>query len=715
MSFINAFMLAGAGFFLVPLGIHLLFRSRVNVVSWGANHLLDDVIRTQSRRMRLREILLLLMRITIPILLAIALAGPLITGNQASTSSQPISVVIVLDDSRSMLLSDESGKTSFEKAIDRLQEILRGLNRQDEVSIVTTTHPSIKRGWSSPSRALIRLASMHAEGTSEPWNVVMLGVESLFTDAQLDSRCVIVLSDFLDPQDQSLAPTQSDWETVWIPLADEHSAASTNASVDSISVDGLPTLRRDHSLSITIRNQGDQDVRRLTVTSDQNEIYREDIEFAEDQVREVVFPWKPQRAGQLCIKARVDGSDALKADNVRMTIISVVDQIPVGIIDHTATHSASLLQTSSGFVRAALGLNASSRFTVTTMTPQEWVRVPQTDWPPIMIWTSGLFEDASTETWEQFFVRGGNLIVFDHEDLADSHIELSTVSNLRDHIEFETATETIRRAASEWLSDFGDPNNGPLSSIRVRRLRSLVPSSTSSVVWQTVDDAPLLLESQSTGSGKIFQFAISSTPEDSSLPLRPAFVALLSRMIERGSKQTNHPPFDPGERAAWLPDSDTQRPSALFQADQTPNASGINDIERIAVSRIDDQRFTFDVPRQTGLITLRDQSHSKSSTVIQQRVVSTSPTESNISPSFDSTLDVLQGRFGGFVTSKQQDLSREQLISPGSRKGSQPIWPWVLAVVVLLMLAESFLSARISPASGSTQAQSHPTHAPEFA
>ena len=70
MNFLNIILLGGAAAASLPLLIHLLHKSRFKVVPWAAMHLLDPRRLAQKRRIRMENLLLLLVRCLIPVVLA---------------------------------------------------------------------------------------------------------------------------------------------------------------------------------------------------------------------------------------------------------------------------------------------------------------------------------------------------------------------------------------------------------------------------------------------------------------------------------------------------------------------------------------------------------------------------------------------------------------------------------------------------------------------
>ena len=102
MSFLNILFLAGLAGAALPVAIHLLNRERPRTRPFGWIAFLDRAHRSESRRFRLREILLLVLRGLLCALLALAFARPFFRGAPAEGAALPDHAAIVLDVSASM-------------------------------------------------------------------------------------------------------------------------------------------------------------------------------------------------------------------------------------------------------------------------------------------------------------------------------------------------------------------------------------------------------------------------------------------------------------------------------------------------------------------------------------------------------------------------------------------------------------------------------------
>src|SRR5882672_3479123 len=133
--FLNPTMLAGIGGASLPLVLHLLARARYRNVEWGAMMFLEARDPRSAVTARLKEWILLLTRMALVGLIAVALARPVIARKWAGQEGR-VTAVIVLDRTYSMGF-EEAGRTRFARAREAVLQILAALKKGDEVALVT--------------------------------------------------------------------------------------------------------------------------------------------------------------------------------------------------------------------------------------------------------------------------------------------------------------------------------------------------------------------------------------------------------------------------------------------------------------------------------------------------------------------------------------------------------------------------------------------------
>src|SRR5215217_8268752 len=116
MGFLNPLLLFGLAAVSVPIIIHLLNRRKFQKVVWAAMRFIQTSVERNQRRMRIEDLILLVLRCLLLALLALALARPALKKAGVELFGQSkVTGVIILDNSESMGMGDGS-VTRFEKA-----------------------------------------------------------------------------------------------------------------------------------------------------------------------------------------------------------------------------------------------------------------------------------------------------------------------------------------------------------------------------------------------------------------------------------------------------------------------------------------------------------------------------------------------------------------------------------------------------------------------
>jgi len=158
----------GLGLVAVPLLIHLLFRRRHRVVRWAAMDFLLAALRKQRRRMRIEDLILLLVRCAVVALLGLALARPAVhAAALAALAGGDRSVVLLVDTSGSMD-ARHTGRRALERARERATAFLDHLPETSAVSLLVTRdeatggRPRALLDGGSPADAKKRLGALRA-------------------------------------------------------------------------------------------------------------------------------------------------------------------------------------------------------------------------------------------------------------------------------------------------------------------------------------------------------------------------------------------------------------------------------------------------------------------------------------------------------------------------------------------------------------------------
>jgi hypothetical protein len=141
MSFLHPLLALGALLFAVPLIIHLLNRRKFRSVRWAAMEFLLQAYKRTRRRLRLENLILLLLRCAIPVFLALAVARPVLEDAGVLSGLDPSRHhVLLLDTSYSMGYQPPGGDSPFERAKRMGRSILAGIEKTgvQKISLLTS-------------------------------------------------------------------------------------------------------------------------------------------------------------------------------------------------------------------------------------------------------------------------------------------------------------------------------------------------------------------------------------------------------------------------------------------------------------------------------------------------------------------------------------------------------------------------------------------------
>ena len=132
MSFLHGPLLWGLGLISVPLIIHLLNRRRFVVVRWATMEFLLAANKKNRKRVRLEQLLVLLLRMLAVALIVLAVSRPIATSGALALlpgARDRVERVVVVDDSGSMAYR-QGRSSSFERARTHLQRLVDDLRRE---------------------------------------------------------------------------------------------------------------------------------------------------------------------------------------------------------------------------------------------------------------------------------------------------------------------------------------------------------------------------------------------------------------------------------------------------------------------------------------------------------------------------------------------------------------------------------------------------------
>ncbi|MBZ0183051.1 MAG: BatA domain-containing protein [Melioribacteraceae bacterium] len=150
MIFLNPTVLLGLLAAGIPILIHLLNLRKLKKIEFSTLAFLKELQKTKIRKIKLKQWILLALRVLIIIFLVLSFARPTLESVDisAAASKAKTSSVFILDDSYSMSLINDNG-SNFNKSKEIISTLLNDLQEGDDALIIQTTIPFEKNELTS--------------------------------------------------------------------------------------------------------------------------------------------------------------------------------------------------------------------------------------------------------------------------------------------------------------------------------------------------------------------------------------------------------------------------------------------------------------------------------------------------------------------------------------------------------------------------------------
>src|SRR3954454_23961945 len=187
ISLLHAGLAAGAGLAAVPVILHLFMKQKPKRVIFPALRLIRERHKRSKKKLRIKNWLLLVARMLLLALMALALARPTLH-SEISLGDQevPTALALVFDTSQSMEYT-ERGKNRLAEAKLRADEILKKTTEDSEVFVVDSADP-VKPVAVSPSSAKKRIDALTLRAANRPLNAALVQASNAVAASNLARR-----------------------------------------------------------------------------------------------------------------------------------------------------------------------------------------------------------------------------------------------------------------------------------------------------------------------------------------------------------------------------------------------------------------------------------------------------------------------------------------------------------------------------------------------
>lgn len=261
MIFASPIFLIGLVAVAVPIAIHLLQLRRYRKVYFSNVDALEELHNESRQRNRLRQLLILAMRILVVLFLVLAFCRPVLPHKDSSLKAGGTAVSVYIDNSYSMESGGMDGSL-VESARHKAREIAAAYRPGDRYQLLTNDASGSQFRWLSREEFLTAVDDFHPTAVTAPMSALMRRQNDFLRSTTVTNRHAYVISDFQrSTADIADLPVDSAILTTFVPLEGSNVA---NLYIDSIAFD-CPSYCLGAAVTAEVRvcNGGDKAVESL--------------------------------------------------------------------------------------------------------------------------------------------------------------------------------------------------------------------------------------------------------------------------------------------------------------------------------------------------------------------------------------------------------------------------------------------------------------------
>jgi hypothetical protein len=358
MTFLNLTLLTALVLGVLPILIHLLNRQRYQRIRFPTLRFLQELQKHQMRRVKLRQIILLILRTLAIVFAVLALARPVLKGGNVPglAARSGTTAVILLDISGSSSAVTPEGSV-FRQTVDAAIRLDELMGEGDKVYLVGMANPPeavIPKGTQSPTFLEESIQSMAPLPLGSDIADALDLARSPLEESPEANHEIYIISDFdknlWDGKTSLREKIPQDTRVYLVPVGRDNipNRAVVKAEVTS----RLLEPNRPVDVEVTVSNIANEraDNLFLSLYLEGRRVAQSTLSLGPNESRALQFSVIPERAGFLSGYASLEDDDALLLDNRNYFTVAIPERINVMLVgsDPAATRYVNIALTPEG-------------------------------------------------------------------------------------------------------------------------------------------------------------------------------------------------------------------------------------------------------------------------------------------------------------------------------------------------------------------------------
>jgi uncharacterized membrane protein len=559
MVFLNPAVLFGLLAASIPVLIHLFNLRKLKRIEFSTLAFLKELQKNKIRKIKLKQWLLLALRVLIVLFLITAFARPTLEGVAigGTTSAAKTTAIFILDDTYSMSVVDGKG-SYFNQAKGTIHELLRQLQEGDEAALILVSNKNKEE--IIPTSSLKEFAKtidiVPLSFSSGTIHNAIIKAGDLLSKSNNFNKEIYLLSDF---QSGTLGKenSYSDLSKILNNKIKLYAFNYSGKEVYNIGIDDLKLntqifeKNKPVNFSVTVSNYSKRTVQNVVLSLFLNgeRSAQQSITLNDGESKVINIEAAPKQTGFVEAVAELEDDEILQ-DNKRYINIYIPKDVPVIIFSDNFNDVQ--------FVQLALNASIeSSPLNITTKNLNQISSVNLSQFDAVILIPSG--NVPNPERIKSYVREGGGLILFPGStpnlqsfqsftqsmNLPSPQALIGKVNDAANPVSFENVEYNHPVFQNLFLKE----DKKKIESPNIYAHYKISPMGKGQNIVSLLDGSSFLGEYKS-GKGDVFLFNTSPVLSWSNFPLKSIFVPLMNKSIYYvSSKDRNQNSFIAGETA----------------------------------------------------------------------------------------------------------------------------------------------------------------------
>src|SRR4030095_4679839 len=515
---------------------------------------LKEIQQSKYKKIKLKQLLILLCRIAFVILLVLMFSRPFDRGYLGSQGENArSSVLIILDDSFSMQARDASGN-NFENAKKKINEMLGTLNNKDEIFFTTVSqinHVERNMVYKNKSQLSDTLNNLKSSDVSKKLNEVLFFAKEILKSAAHSYKEVYIFTDgqksFVENENIEGEFKPDEQTTINFVLIG--SRVPNNISLDTINtVTKIYEKNKPVKLKSTINNHNNYNVSNKSIVISFGK-YKDEkvIDVPANSSVDVEFSIDPSSAGyrdgSIELIQNEISDDEISGDNKQFFAFYVPSKVSLLLVSSPGTEMGYInlaLTSSEELMKDSLG-NKTKYFDIKQISSNGFQSENLDDFDAVVFVNKPEFSRDESDKIKKHIENGGGIIIYPGNStsvenynnvlLKDLGVPFINSSFAGDNNSYKFDKIDFDHPIFEGIFKQGANNkNLNIESPAVRSGLNL-SAGGNSISLITLNNEKNFLVEYSVGKGRILMFAVSPDMNNSDYPGKNIFSPVTVRSI----------------------------------------------------------------------------------------------------------------------------------------------------------------------------------------